>query len=123
VQAAGFGVARKDVDASEPAGTVVGQSPDANTFAAKGSVVTLSVSKGPTTTSVPDVSTLDEGTAVDTLKASKFKVTVVRQDTNDPGQDGIVLSQNPPGGAQAKPGSTVTIVVGRLTNGDNGNNP
>jgi beta-lactam-binding protein with PASTA domain len=122
VQGAGFGVARKDVDAAEPAGTVVAQSPDAGTFAAKGSVVTLSVSKGPTTTSVPDVSTLDEGTAVDTLKASKFKVNVVRQDTNDPGEDGIVLSQNPAGGAQAKPGSTVTIVVGRLKN-DNGNNP
>ncbi len=123
VQAAGFGVARKDVDASEPAGTVVGQSPNANTFAAKGSVVTLSVSKGPKTTAVPDVSTLDEGTAVDTLKASHFKVAVVRQDTNDPGQDGIVLSQDPTGGAQAKPGSTVTIVVGRLVPGDNGNNP
>jgi beta-lactam-binding protein with PASTA domain len=123
IQGAGFGVARKDVDATEPAGTVVAQSPVANTFAAKGSVVTLSVSKGPTTTSVPDVSTLDEGTAVDTLKASHFKVTVVRQDTNDPGQDGIVLSQDPAGNSQAKPGSTVTIVVGRLTNGDNGNNP
>ena len=47
----------------------------------------------------------------------------MRQDTNDPGQDGIVLSQDPAGGAQAKPGSTVTIVVGRLVHGDNGNNP
>jgi beta-lactam-binding protein with PASTA domain/predicted Ser/Thr protein kinase len=122
VQAAGFGVARKDVDATEPAGTVVAQSPDAGTFAAKGSVVTLSVSKGPKTAAVPDVSNLDEGTAVDTLKASGFKVTVVRQDTTDPGEDGIVLSQTPLGGAQAKPGSTVTIVVGRLKN-DNGNNP
>jgi beta-lactam-binding protein with PASTA domain len=122
VQAAGFGVARKDVDATDPAGTVVAQSPDAGTFAAKGSVVTLSVSKGPKTAAVPDVSNLDEGTAVDTLKASGFKVTVVRQDTTDPGEDGIVLSQTPLGGTQAKPGSTVTIVVGRLKN-DNGNNP
>ena len=123
LQGAGFGVARKNVDASDPAGTVVAQSPGANTFASKGSVITLSVSNGPKTTSVPDVSTLDEGTAVDTLKASHFKVAVVRQDTNDPGQDGIVLSQDPTGGAQAKPGSTVTIVVGRLVPGDNGNNP
>jgi serine/threonine-protein kinase len=102
---------------------VVSQSPSANASVTKGSVITLSVSNGPKTTSVPDVSTLDEGTAVDTLKASRFKVTVVRQDTNDPGQDGIVLSQDPGGGAQAKPGSTVTIVVGRLVQSDNGNNP
>jgi serine/threonine-protein kinase len=123
LQGAGFGVARKNVDASDPAGTVVSQSPSANASVTKGSVITLSVSNGPKTTSVPDVSTLDEGTAVDTLKASRFKVTVVRQDTNDPGQDGIVLSQDPGGGAQAKPGSTVTIVVGRLVQSDNGNNP
>jgi len=60
------------------------------------------------------------------LKASGFRVAIVRQDTNDPGSDGIVLSQDPAGGAQAKPGSTVTIVVGRLVssgNGNNGNNP
>jgi len=123
VQAAGFGVARKNVDATDPAGTVVDQSPTAGTSLTKGSVVTLTVSNGPKTMSVPDVSTLDEGTAVDTLKASHFKVAVTRQDTNDPGQDGIVLSQNPPAGSQAKPGSTVTIVVGRLVPTDNGNNP
>jgi serine/threonine-protein kinase len=123
LQAAGFAVARKDVDSNQPAGIVVGQSPAANTFAAKNSTVTLSVSKGPTTSGVPDVTSQDEPTAVDELKASHFKVVVVRQDTNDPGSDGIVLSQDPPGGSQAKPGSTVTIVVGRLVSGDNGNNP
>jgi serine/threonine-protein kinase len=123
LQAAGFGVARKNVDANDPAGTVVDQSPRSGTSVAKRAVITLTVSNGPKTTGVPDVSTLDEGTAVDTLKASGFKVTVVRQDTNDPGQDGIVLSQDPAGGSQAKPGSTVTIVVGRLVSGDNGNNP
>jgi serine/threonine-protein kinase len=123
LQAAGFGVARRDVDAPDPAGTVVGQSPAANTFASKGSVVTLTVSKGPKTTGIPDVTSQDEATAVDTLRASGFKPAVVRQDTTDPGADGIVLSQDPAGGAQAKPGSTVTIVVGRLVLGDNGNNP
>ncbi len=124
--AAGFAVTRKDVDSNEAAGVVVGQSPTGNTFAPKGSVVTLSVSKGPTTSGVPDVTSQDEATAVSTLKASGFRVAIVRQDTNDPGSDGIVLSQDPAGGAQAKPGSTVTIVVGRLVssgNGNNGNNP
>jgi serine/threonine-protein kinase len=39
---------------------------------------------------------------------------VQRQDVNDPGLDGIVLSQSPTGGSKAKQGSTVTITVGRL---------
>jgi serine/threonine-protein kinase len=127
LQAAGFAVARKDVDSTQPAGTVVGQFPAANTSAAKNSRVTLSVSKGPTTSGVPDVTSQDEPTAIDELKAAHFKVVVVRQDTTDPGADGIVLSQDPPGNSQAKPGSTVTIVVGRLASTDtgngNGNNP
>ena len=33
----------------------------------------------------------------------------------DPAQDGIVIDQDPGGGSQASPGSTVTIVVGRLS--------
>jgi serine/threonine-protein kinase len=41
-------------------------------------------------------------------------VDVVDQDTFDPNQDGIVLSQDPPGGTKARPGSTVTIIVGRF---------
>ena len=50
------------------------------------------------------------------LQQSGFKVHIVNQPTSDPNQDGIVLSQNPAGGAQAKPGSPVTITVGRITN-------
>jgi serine/threonine-protein kinase len=122
LQAAGFGVARRDVDSNEPEGTVIGQSPAANTSAAEGAVVTLSVSKGPTTSGVPDVTSQDEDTAVGILRASKFRVRTIRQDTADPLQDGIVLSQDPEGGAQAQPGSTVTITVGRVVvtdeNGD-----
>jgi beta-lactam-binding protein with PASTA domain len=34
--------------------------------------------------------------------------------TEDPAEDGIVVSQNPAPGAEAEPGSTVTIFVGRL---------
>jgi len=36
------------------------------------------------------------------------------EETTDPSADGIVLSQDPPGGTKAAPGTTVTIFVGRL---------
>ena len=48
------------------------------------------------------------------LEQSGFSVDVQQQDTTDPAQDGIVLSQDPLGGTKAKPGTTVTIVVGHL---------
>ena len=59
LQAAEFAVARTDVDSDEPRGTVVGQDPAGNSTAARRSTVTLSVSKGPTTVEVPDVTGLD----------------------------------------------------------------
>ncbi len=112
LQAAGFKVARVDVDSNQPADTVVDQSPASNSFAGKGTTVTLKVSKGPTTSAVPDVTSEDATQARSDLSASGFKVRTVQQDTNDPTLDGIVTTQNPGGGTQAKPGTTVTITVG-----------
>jgi serine/threonine-protein kinase len=115
LQAAGFHVSTTFVDSNQPANTVIDQSPDANTSAAKGSVVTLTVSKGPSTSTVPDVTSLDLGTAESTLQDSGFHAKVVYQDVTDPNNEGLVLSQTPQGGTQAKPGSTVSLTVGRYT--------
>jgi serine/threonine-protein kinase len=112
LQAQGFAVARRDADSNQPAGNVISQDPAANTFAAPGSTVTLTVSKGPQTQGVPGVEGTDEATAKSQLEASGFKVHSVKQDTTDPSLDGIVISQDPASGTQAKPGTKVTIVVG-----------
>ena len=113
LQSAGFTVGRADVDSDQPAGQVVDQSPPGNSTASKGSPVTLSVSKGPTTVTVPDVSLQTALDARATLVAAGFRVTVVRQDTEDESLDGLVMSQEPAGSAQADPKSVVTLTVGR----------
>jgi serine/threonine-protein kinase len=115
LQAAGFAVLKHLVDSSQPANTVVASHPAANTSQPPGTTITLDVSKGPKTTALPDVTSQAQADAISTLRAAHFNVRVVAQDTTDPTQDGIVLNQNPQGGAQAKPGTTVTIVVGRFT--------
>jgi eukaryotic-like serine/threonine-protein kinase len=114
LQAAGFAVVRRDVDSEQPAGTVVGQTPAGSSLASRGSTVTLSVSKGPKTSAVPEVTSLDRGTATSTLQSSGFKVRVVPQETTDPALENVVLAQDPAGGSQAKPGTAVTITVGRF---------
>jgi beta-lactam-binding protein with PASTA domain/predicted Ser/Thr protein kinase len=114
LQAQDFAVARKNVASEEPAETVVDQEPAAGSFVPKGTTVTLSVSKGPQTLRVPDVTSQAQADAVSTLKASHFKVRIVSQETPDPTQDGVVLTQEPEGGAQAPKNSTVTITVGRF---------
>ncbi len=112
LQAQGFGVKRVDVDSERPKGEVVDQSPSSQ--AQRGSTITLSVSKGPPMSTVPDVTAQDEGSAQSTLEQAGFVAQIQRQDVNDPGLDGIVLSQSPTGGSKARQGSTVTITVGRL---------
>ena len=72
------------------------------------------MSKGPKQATIPDVTSQDENSATQTLEQSGFSVDVQDQDTIDPNQDGIVLEQDPVGGTRAKPGTTVTITVGRL---------
>jgi serine/threonine-protein kinase len=117
LQGLGFAVARKDVASDQPKDTVVDQSPAAGTSAAPGSTITLSVSKGPKTSAVPDVTSQDQASAQEQLKASGFRVRIVTQNVADQSQDGIVLNQDPQGGTQAPAGTVVTIVVGKFVAG------
>jgi beta-lactam-binding protein with PASTA domain/predicted Ser/Thr protein kinase len=114
LQGQGFAVARRDVDSSQPVDTVIDQQPRGGGSLARGGTVTLFVSKGPKESTIPDVEGLDEASATETLEQSGFTVDVQEQDTTDENYDGVVLTQDPPGGTRAKPGTTVTIVVGRL---------
>jgi serine/threonine-protein kinase len=113
---AGLNATETLVDSNQPADTVVSQSPGAGTRVGSGTTVTLSVSRGSTaTTPVPDVTNQDEPTAKAILTGSGFKVKTVKQPVTDPGEQGIVVSQQPGGGTSAAAGSTVTIFVGDYT--------
>jgi eukaryotic-like serine/threonine-protein kinase len=114
LQGVGFAVARQDVDDPEPAGIVVGQNPAAGSQQAKGSVITLQVSRGPQTSQVPDVTSQTEAGASAQLETSGFQVQVVEEIIEDESLDGRVLSQDPEGGTEAEQGTTVVIVVGRF---------
>jgi len=106
------------VDSDSPQGLVVAQDPDPGSERPKGETVQISVSKGPQTTTVPDVLDQEQDSAGEELQAAGFEVRVVGQDTADPTLDGIVIEQNPAPGLEAQPGSRVTIVVGRFIEAD-----
>ncbi len=112
LQAAGFAVARTDVENSQPAGIVVSQVPSGSSTATKGSTVNLSVSNGPQTTPLPDVTGQTKADAKATLAAAGFKVSVTPQDTDVETFDGVVISQDPPGNTQQDPKTIVTLFVG-----------
>jgi beta-lactam-binding protein with PASTA domain/predicted Ser/Thr protein kinase len=114
LQGAGFKVATPVYqDSSQPKDTVIGQDPGGNTSAPRGATVTLTVSRGPKTTTVPDVTGFDVDTAKAELTGAGFKVKVITIETSDPNLDNQVITQSPDGGTEATPKSTVTITVGK----------
>jgi serine/threonine-protein kinase len=115
LQAAGFEVQAVQAPSdSTPEGFVSAQSPDPGTEAPKGSTVTITVSTGPSSATVPTVVGEQREAAQDDLKNAGFKVKVEDVPVTDPTQDNIVQTQSPDGGSQAERGSTVTIFVGKF---------
>jgi eukaryotic-like serine/threonine-protein kinase len=115
LQAANFEVQAVQAPSdSTPEGFVSAQSPDPGTEAPKGSTVTITVSTGPSSASVPNVVGEQKEAAQDDLKNAGFKVKVENVQVSDPTQDNVVQDQNPDGGSQAEKGSTVTIFVGQF---------
>src|SRR5262249_44443620 len=114
LRGAGFNVSRIDQESDQAAGIVTDQTPSGGSASSKGSTVTLTVSKGPSTSAGPDVTSQDYAIAQTTLDNAGFRSKIVFQDTADQTQDGIVISQDPVGGSQAKPNAIVTLFVGRF---------
>jgi serine/threonine-protein kinase len=76
--------------------------------------VTLTVSKGPTTTRVPDVTNLTPADATSLLQAAGFTVATITQPVTDPSQDGVVISQDPRGNTTGQQGEVITLTIGQL---------
>jgi eukaryotic-like serine/threonine-protein kinase len=91
-----------------PAGTVIKQSPAANTAIRSGEVVVVWVSPGPPEVAVPDVQGLTQQQATSELKAAGFQVQVNDQFGGVAGKK--VSSYSPTG--EAPKGSTITINIG-----------
>jgi serine/threonine-protein kinase len=110
LQAAGLvaGTVTNVATASVPAGMVLVQSPVAGTAAAKGTAVDLQVSQG--SVAVPDVVGATQSDAESAVESAGF-VASVTQKSSSSVPSGRVIEQNPTAGVQARPGSTVTIVV------------
>jgi serine/threonine-protein kinase len=92
-------------DTSQPAGTIVKQSPLPGTPITAGEVVTVYVSPGPQMVNVPDVTGLSVNQAEQELTSAGFNVT---ESSLTPGHK--VISYSPQG--QAPQGSTITIITG-----------
>jgi eukaryotic-like serine/threonine-protein kinase len=106
-------VEREESDDEEP-GTVLRQTPGAETEVDAGSSVTLVVAEEPEQVEVPRVVGRKEAEAVSALSSAGLEVEIEERAVDSPSEDGEVLSQNPGAGRKLDRGRRVTIVVGRF---------
>jgi len=109
IQGAGLSEQTKNVANSATSGTVLSESPAAGTKVAQGSTVVLTVSSGPETVAVPDVTGISQDQAANELGQAGFTVSVVSEPSSQP-QD-QVISTNPAAGTQEPKGSAVVLYV------------
>jgi len=118
----GLSAVVREKSSSEPTDTVVSQTPAGGQQVDQGSTVTIFVSNGKVK-EVPDVTGLSQAEAEAEIGDAGFKSVVRTRQTDQPDQDGTVLSQSPSGGAKRKEGASVTITVGMLATQQPGASP
>jgi penicillin-binding protein 1A len=116
LSADGFRAVRHMVTSDEyPPGYVVAQSPAGGSSAPGGSTVTLDVSSGPATATVPDLLDQTRDAATRAVTGAGLKpVVIVQQEPKSPGsgsRKGKVWKQSPSGGTRTDRGATVTFWV------------
>ncbi len=117
IRGRGFSASVEEEQSSEPAGQVIRQAPSAGSRLPSGSTVSIVVSKGEKKTTIPNVVGKLRADAVEALRAEGLKPTVSEQQTEVESQVGRVTDQFPPPGSEVKPGSGVTVVVGKRATG------
>jgi eukaryotic-like serine/threonine-protein kinase len=102
------------VDGSVTAGQVLDQTPGADTKAAPGTTVTLTVAKAPAKGTVPSVVGDPTDGAISALQAAGFRNYHEQyRVTHDPEKAGTVVAQQPQGGSSEPKSTTIVIVIGR----------
>jgi hypothetical protein len=109
LEQAGFVVNVTKTYSHKVPGIVISASDAAGSTVAVGGTVSITVAQAFPT--VPDVVGLSLATAKLKLKAAGYSVVVKKQGSSN--KAGIVLSTNPPGGAERLPGKSVTVVIAK----------
>ncbi|HEU5004293.1 MAG TPA: Stk1 family PASTA domain-containing Ser/Thr kinase [Actinomycetota bacterium] len=106
-------------DPTIAAGSVVSQNPPGGTKAKKGSKVFLTVSSGPSSVQVPDVSTSSLATAIQEIKNHNLTVGTTTTETSPTVPAGEVTRTDPSAGTAVSPGRAINIYI---SGGKGGNN-
>jgi eukaryotic-like serine/threonine-protein kinase len=96
---------------NHPSGIVIAQNPLGGTKADKGSTVTLTVSNGPGTVSVPPVEGEPKQQALQTITRAQLKVGSTLSEPSSTVPANSATRTDPPSGTQLPSGTTVTLFI------------
>ena len=113
IRGRGFVPSVEEETSSSPAGEVIRQAPHAGSQLPPGSTVTIVVSKAEETATVPSAIGELRPEAVEAVRAAGLKPVVQEEETETEAKIGRVIDQFPPPGSSLKPGSSVTLIVGK----------
>ncbi|HEX5614231.1 MAG TPA: Stk1 family PASTA domain-containing Ser/Thr kinase [Acidimicrobiia bacterium] len=102
---------RNEPSDTVPAGNVIRTDPAPNALVREGDTIVVFVSSGPATNEVPNVIGLTQSEAEAAISAAGFTPRVVTAPSTA-GNAGKVIDQDPDGGTQVAPASTVVLTVG-----------
>jgi len=105
------GVVTNQASGSVPAGAVISQNPPAGTAVAPGTSVSLVVSSGPSSPTVPNVVGVSQAAAAALFQSVGLTVGTVTFQASASIPAGNVISQNPAAGTQVLQGSAVNLVI------------
>jgi beta-lactam-binding protein with PASTA domain len=118
LEAASFQVEKNEVaDDTVPEGDVISQDPSGGTMLDPGTSVTLTVSLGKETVSIPRLSGYSFDDAKDLLESDQYGLQVEKSEQDSSAPEDEVINSNPPEGTEVDKGSTITLMVskGELT--------
>jgi formylglycine-generating enzyme required for sulfatase activity len=122
ITGAGFtiGTVTEEYSDTVPSGSVISQSPVAETVVSPGTAVALTLSKGPQPVPVPDVMGQPQVAASTAITDAGLTVGTVTEEYSDTVPLGTVISQSPAAGVNVVPGTAVNLTVsaGSPTAGD-----
>ncbi|MGI8711699.1 MAG: Stk1 family PASTA domain-containing Ser/Thr kinase [Solirubrobacteraceae bacterium] len=107
----GFQVGVNYERSHQPSGNVFGQQPLSGARADKGSLVSLTVSRGPSNVLVPSVQGLSQAAATRLIKRTGLKVNHVVTQSSENFKDGEATGTDPGAAKSVPPGTGVTLLV------------
>jgi serine/threonine-protein kinase len=98
---------------TQASGTVVSQAPEPGTTVAAGGTVVISISRGPSPVTIPDLIGSAPSVAQNTLeRMGLVPIMSTEASGTDPAHRGIVVRTDPPSGTSVGPGTRVAVTIG-----------